>query len=97
MVPPEKIFESQDGLRRSELVIGYFFFGKEKKRDRMWSFWDKIDLDLKPQVYQDITSQGLDFQKRLDIPASPRDLEVRIVVYNPQNDLLGSSNMVKIE
>ncbi|HSR70228.1 MAG TPA: VWA domain-containing protein [Acidobacteriota bacterium] len=102
IVPQEVVYTLAQGKHQSELAIGYFFFAPSDPASKdgeqnMWSRWDKIDLDLRPEVYAKISREGLGFEKPIEVPASADDLTLRVVVYNPYHDLLGSSPLLKVE
>jgi hypothetical protein len=87
-VDPE-MFRASDGRLTGTLSLAYFLVGEGQRV--VAQTWDTVDMNLKDTTYKQVLRPGVKVDGTLPRPNDVRKGRVKVVVYSPQSDLLGST------
>ncbi len=87
-VQPE-MFGATSGQFTGNLSVAYFFLSETEKV--IGQTWDSMDMNLQEATYRQVLKTGVKIVGKLPLPKELRKGRVKIVVYSPQADLLGSA------
>jgi len=87
-VEPE-MFQASAGRLTGTLSLAYFLVGAGQKV--VAQAWDTVDMNLKDTTYKQVLRTGVNVDGNLPQPNGVRKGRVKVVVYSPQSDLLGSA------
>ncbi|MFZ0431021.1 MAG: hypothetical protein WAO20_23105, partial [Acidobacteriota bacterium] len=76
------------GRYTGRMAISYFLFDRDGELTA--ESWDRLEMDLKPETYDQVVREGFPLKKELDLPAGMREALLRVVVYDIAEDRLGS-------
>jgi hypothetical protein len=80
-------FKTENGLHVGALDIAIFVVDSHGRV--IDERWQKIDLNLKDEVYERCRREGIPYLLR--VPAKPRVREVKVIVYDYAADIIGSA------
>ena len=86
--PAADMYALHEGRYTGRMAISYFLFGRDgelKAED-----WDRLEMALKPETYDQVLREGFPLKKELDLPEAMREALLRVVVYDIAEDRLGS-------
>jgi VWFA-related protein len=80
-------FQTVNGLHKGRLYIT-IFYGDSKGRS-LGDQWETLEMNLREETYRRVIKEGIPFSVR--IPMQVPNQNLRVVVYNFDNDKVGSS------
>jgi len=86
-VQPEML-RANAGRLIGKLSVAYFFLTEDDKV--VAQAWDVVEMNLEEGAYRQLLKTGVKLLGNLPLPADLRKGRVKVVVYSPQADLLGS-------
>jgi hypothetical protein len=89
--PPESFFRLENGRLCLNLNATYVVLSPDGRP--VWETWDDHDLSLAYMDYQRALEEGIRLRKHFQVPARYRRCRVRVVLYDPENDKLASSEV----
>ncbi|MBZ5535145.1 MAG: VWA domain-containing protein [Acidobacteriia bacterium] len=79
-------FQTVNGLHKGKLYIT-IFYGDSKGRT-LGDQWETLEMNLREETYQRVMKEGIPFSMRVPIEVPNQNL--RVIVYNYNNDKVGS-------
>jgi VWFA-related protein len=93
LIDPDKVpFQIVDGLHQGKLSVTTFF-GDSRGR-YLGDSWEILEMNLKEDTYQKAMKDGISFSYR--VPMKAPDESLKVVIYNYQNDRVGSE-MIRVK
>jgi len=88
-IDPSKLaFTFVEGVHSGQISIGLFCF--DDKGNGLDNRMQTADLKLKDENFKQILAAGIPYRTQFTVP--PAVQRIRIVVYDPKADLIGSSD-----
>ena len=86
---PNGVFRQVDGAWEGRLAVTYFLVEDRK----FVTVQDQVHLTLNDADYLAALRDGFNFERRIEIPKALVNSILKVVVYQPDKDLLGSIDM----
>jgi VWFA-related protein len=89
--PTADLYSVQEDRHVGQLAISFFLF--DSKGTLQLETWENLNMALLPETFERVLKEGFHLQRDVELPPDLKECWLRIVVYDPANDRLGSAQV----
>ncbi len=84
----QAFFIPENGRHKARLSVSCFLVDDDE--EILAQSWDTVDLNLKEETYRNVLRDGIAITESYDVPGKGNRARLKIIVYDPKTDKLGS-------